>query len=55
MTMDILEKLKILESESRKLDPEPMLRNHWRKSVSDYSDSFHAYPRCQQFRNNTKT
>jgi len=40
MTMDILEKLKILESESRKLDPEPMLRNHWRKSVSDYSDSF---------------
>ena len=38
--MDILEKLNILENESRKLDPEPMLRNHWRKSVSDYSDSF---------------
>lgn len=40
MTMDILEKLKILENESRKLDPEPTLRNHWRKSVADYSDSF---------------
>ena len=40
MTMDILEKLNILENESRKLEPEPILRNHWRKSVSDYSDSF---------------
>jgi len=40
MTMDILEKLKILESESRKLDPESAQRNHWRQAVADYSDNF---------------
>ena len=40
MTMDILEKLKLLECESRKLDPEFEQRNHWRKAVADYSDHF---------------
>jgi len=38
--MDIIEKIKILEKESIKLDPEPERRNHWRTAVAAYSDNF---------------
>ncbi len=38
--MNILAKLKELESVSRKLDPTPEERKSWREAVSDYSDVF---------------
>ena len=38
--MNIIEKIKLLEKESIKLDPEPERRNHWRTAVAAYSDNF---------------